>query len=231
MLEELLDILFSMLNTPVGWLVGFMEGLLVEPVNVEVFYPLWGVIVHVISMFYGLLFLYVGLNLISSSFDVQKRVRAKMWMRNTLMMIVLVEGSYHLYSIVLKVASLMAKGVMGMVDTSFFMLDIVGVFLLVPYVIVLMMTIMMLLIRYMLVSMGVVLFPIALFMYFVPCLERYGRMMMNVLLSLVFVTFFYGIVLYGASLLAGSFDNVLFAMAALLLVDAVMVLSVFMAVK
>lgn len=64
------------------------------------------------------------------------------------------------------------------------------------------------------VSIGVVLFPIGLFMYFIPPLQSYGKMILNLLLVGIFVPFFVAILLFGASALMnvgvfGSFKIVL----------------------
>jgi len=108
--------------------------------------------------------------------------------------------------------------------------------LLIPYIITLVLTILLLGLRYLLVSIGVVLFPFALFFYFIPPLQSYGKMMLNALITLIFMTFFDAIILFGASALTtiGIFKDfqIIITTIAFLTVDIAMVLiMIFVIVK
>ena len=48
----------------------------------------------------------------------------------------------------------------------------------------------MLIFRYVVVCLGVIIFPIGLFCYFIPPLKGYGKFIINVLTIFIFITFF-----------------------------------------
>jgi hypothetical protein len=47
----------------------------------------------------------------------------------------------------------------------------------------------MLVLRYLVVSFGVVLFPVGIFLYFIPPLKGYGKFILNLLGIFIFITF------------------------------------------
>ena len=95
--------------------------------------------------------------------------------------------------------------------------------LIIPYIIVLLLTAIMFGIRWLLVSFGVILFPIGIFLYFVPFLRSYGRLIINLLVLLIFIPFISSIVILGSSMLINApvFENfaILFYVISFLIVD------------
>jgi len=202
------EFLLSLLNAPIKPLLSLIRTLLTEPANVNTFLPLWAVIVYVISLFYGLFFLFAGFNLLISGYDSAKREKAKYWLRNVVLMIIFVQASFLLYSLIIELGSLLAAGVMDIIDPKFFLLTVDNVTniglqmaLLIPYIITLVITIILLGLRYLFAVVGVVLFPFALFFYFIPPLQSYGKLITNLLLVIIFVPFFDAVILFGASAL------------------------------
>jgi len=206
--EAFFQYIFMTFNAPVAPLLNLIKGLLTEPVNVSIFYGLWAIIIYVISLFYGLFFIFAGFNFMISGYDASKRENAKMWIRNIVLMVIFVQASFFIYEIIIELGSLMTAGVIDLIDPNFFYLvaDDFGSFglqlvLLFPYLLTLLTTVIFLGLRYLLISVGVVLFPFAIFFYFIPPLQSYGKMILNVLLVAVFITFFDAIILFGASAL------------------------------
>ena len=153
-------------------------------------------------MFYGLLMLYSGFMFIISGYDVAKREKAKEWFRNIFIMIVLVQASYFLYSAVIDINSLLTTGLINMIDQTFFLItadNIVNIglqfFLGGFYVIALLFTTILLTFRYILVAGGVVFVPIGIFLYFIPPVNAYGKLILNFLGICIFVTFFDALIL------------------------------------
>ena len=200
--QKLFEFIISILNAPLQPLLSLIKSLLTEPVDLSLFSSLWAIIIYVLSLFYGILLLYSGFNFILSGYDAVKRANAKEWFRNIFVMIVLVQASYFLYSIVVELNSILASAMINMIDDSFFKLtadNIVNLglqfFFLIFYVLILLISVILLVIRYIIVAAGVVLIPIAIFLYFIPPLQDYGKLIMNFLGICIFLTFFDSIIL------------------------------------
>ena len=204
--EKLYDYFLNIINAPIQPLLTFTKSLLTEPVNISLFGSIWAIIIYILSMFYGLLLMYSGFNFMISGYDVAKREKAKQWFRNLLIMIVLIQASYFLYATIIDINSLLTSGVINLVDTHFFMLtadNIVNIglqfFFGIFYVITLIVTILLLTLRYMLVAIGVVFIPLGIFCYFIPPLQSYGKLTLNFLGICIFVTFFDSLIFLAGS--------------------------------
>ena len=200
--QKLFEFFITVINAPIQPLLGLTKSLLTEPINLELFTSLWIIVLYVLSMFYGLLMLYSGFMFIISGYDVAKREKAKEWFRNIFIMIVLVQASYFLYSAIIDINSLLTAGVINMIDQTFFLItadNIVNIglqfFLGSFYVIALLITTILLTFRYILVAGGVVFVPIGIFLYFIPPVNAYGKLILNFLGICIFVTFFDALIL------------------------------------
>jgi len=200
--QKLYDFIINLINAPIQPLLDLTKNLLTQPVDLSGFGSLWAIIMYILSMFYGLLLLYCGVNFLISGYDVIKRENAKMWFRNILIMIVLVQMSYFIYATFIDINSLMTSGIINMVDSKFFLLtadNVVNIglelFLGFFYVLTLIGTVLLLTLRYVLVAIGVVLIPVGIFLYFIPPLNSYGKLIINFLGVIIFVTFFDSLIL------------------------------------
>ena len=206
--EKFFEFITSVMNAAIQPLLKLVQTLLTEPANVNTFQPLWAVIVYVISLFYGLFFLFAGFNLMISGYDSAKREKAKYWLRNVVLMIIFVQASFLIYSLILELSSLMTAGVINIIDPKFFLMTLdnglnfgLQLSLLSFYIITMITTIVLLGLRYLFAIIGVVFFPIAMFFYFIPPLQNYGKLITNLLLVIIFVPFFDAVMLFGASAL------------------------------
>jgi len=194
---KLYDFFIGILNAPIQPLLDFLKSLLTEPVKLSLFSPLWAIMIYVISLFYGILMLYSGFNFMISGHDAIKRVKAKQWFLNIFLMIVLVQASYFLYALVLDIESLLTAGIINFVDPYFFKItadNIINIGLqflcIIFYVFTLFLTVIFLTLRYIIVAVGVVFIPIGIFLYFIPPLNSYGKLILNFLGVCIFITFF-----------------------------------------
>jgi len=149
--EKFFEFMLTIFSTPLEPLLKLTKGLLTEPVNVSLFYGLWVIIVYIISLFYGLFFLFAGFNFLISGYDPYKRENAKQWLRNVIFMIVFVQSSFFLYEIVVEIGALLTAGIISLIDPTFFLLkadDLTGLglqlILLLPYLLILFITIVLL---------------------------------------------------------------------------------------
>jgi len=239
--QKFFEFISGIITDPIQPLLTLTQKLLTEPANINALQHLWAVIIYIISLFYGLFFLFAGFNLMISGYNSAKRERAKSWLRNIILMILFIQSSFMIYNILIEMSSLMTTGIVSMIDPKFFLMKTdnftnlgLQLTLLLPQQGILYLTVLLLEIRYAMATIGVVLFPIAIFFYFIPPLKSYGKMILNVLLVLIFITFFDAIVLYGVSALLPSpiFAQYksLVVTTGLLMVDLVMLIALIVAV-
>ena len=204
--EKLYGFFISVLNAPLKPLLGFIKSLLTEPVNIKVLAPIWAIILYVLSIFYGLLLLYAGMNFMFSGHNEVKRAKSKEWFQNVFLMILFTQMSFFLYGMILDVSSLLTAGMMNLVNEEFFLLtadNIINIglqfFFALFYVLTLLLTMLILMIRYLTVAIGVVLFPIGIFLYFIPPVQDYGKLILNYLGICIFIGFFDSVIFLVAS--------------------------------
>lgn len=204
--QKLFEYITIIINGPVQPLISLVKILLSSPVAISVFQYLWKIMAYIISIFYALLFLYAGFNFMTSGHDVVKRDGAKKWLKNIILMIVLIQASYFLYDIIVQISAALTDGVLGLIDDQFFLLTLdnlvnsgLQLFFTIPYVFMLLITAVLLILRYAIVSVGIALFPIGLFLYFIEPLKDYGKLILNFLGVNIFITFFCAIVLLAFS--------------------------------
>lgn len=195
--QKAYDFLIGIINAPLQPLLDLTRSLLTEPINLSLFLPLWSIILYALSLFYGLLMFYSGFNFIVSGHDAVKRARAKEWFRNIFIMIVLIQASYFIYSLTIETNSLLTAGIMNLINDQFFLLtadNIINIglqfFFGLLYVLILIITVIFLTLRYLIVAAGVVFVPIGIFLYFIPPLKDYGKLILNFLGVCIFLSFF-----------------------------------------
>jgi len=241
--EKLIEFAVIMFNAPIEGLLQQIQQFLTEPVNIEQFQSLWQLIIYILSIFYGILLLFAGYNFIVSGQDPVRREMAKEWIKNIIFLIIFVQASFFLYKVLIEVGASLSAGVMNLVDPSFFLItansiaDIGLQFLFsVGYITALFNTIILLFIRYFLVNIGLLLFPIGLFLYFIPPLRSYGKLIVEGLIILILLPFFQSLILLmGSKLLELSIvENlkILVMMCSFILFNLIMIfLILFVAFK
>jgi len=206
--ESFFNFLLSILNAPIQPLLDAVHSLLTQPVNIDIFSSIWSIIVYILSLFYGILLMYVGFKFIISGHSVEKREKAKSELANILIMVVLVQASFYLYSLINQIVASVSTVVLNMIQQNFFLLTIdnttnVGLelSLIIPYLASILITLILLTLRYIIVSLGVVLFAVGIFFYFIGPLNHYGRLIINFLIVAIAITFFYAIIFLASSML------------------------------
>jgi len=206
--EMFFQFILSILNGAIEPLLELVKILLSDPVNTMAFYPLWAVVIYILSLFYGLFFLFSGFNFLISGYDAVKRERAKTGFANIVLMVLFVQSSFLIYNLITELAGLLSTGVIGLINPDFFLANAdnvnglgLQIILLVPYLITLVITIALLGLRYLLVMVGVAFFPFGIFFYFISPLQPYGKMIMNTLMVVIFTPFFASLIIFSASAL------------------------------
>ena len=206
--QKIYDFFIDLLNAPLSPLLNLIRSLMENPPSVDIFIGIWAIIVYCISLFYGLLFIYAGFQFLLSGHNVLKREMAKEWLKNTVIMITLIQASFYLYQLILELGAMLTSSVLQMVDEHFFLItadNIVNIglefFFVSFYVVSLLITVLLLLVRYLIVSFGVIYFPIGIFCYFIPPLRSYGKLILHMLGAFIFLTFIDAIIILGCSMM------------------------------
>jgi hypothetical protein len=204
--QSFFEFLLSIINAPIQPLLDLIYSLLTKPVNTSLFSGIWGIIVYMLSMFYGILLLYIGFKFIISGHSPEEREKAKKMLTNVIIMMVLVQASYYLYALIIELIASMTTAVFNMIPQDFFRLTIdnlsnlgLELFLTMPYLLCLLIMIIILVIRYLIVSVGVIFFAIGIFLYFIEPLNHYGKLIINFLVVTISLTFFYSLIFLASS--------------------------------
>ena len=75
--EKLFEFLLGVLNSPIQPILDLIYNLLTEPVNIDVFAEVWAIIIYILSLFYGLLLLFVGFRFLIAGHSPEQREKAK----------------------------------------------------------------------------------------------------------------------------------------------------------
>ena len=238
LVQNLFDFILTILNAPIQPFLQMTLNLLSAQVNLNLFFTMWVIVIYVLSMFYALLLMGTGFNFMISGYDSEKRDKAKQSLRNIVIMIILIQASFFIYQLVIDLSAIITSTTLTLVDPNFFLLGTGGIvdlglalamgFL---YLIIIMLTALILAIRYAFVAVGVVLLPVAIFFYFIPPLKQYGSLIMNFLGICIFVTVLDALILAGFGKLTtvGIFNNfqVIVLIAAFCLINIFMLFLLF----
>lgn len=150
----------------------------------------WKLIILVISAFYILMFLVAGLKFVLGAYDVGQREEAKVWFKNALFVVIVLNASYLLYSILLDLGSGVSLVFWEAKFDNLFSfeaiesLNLFNLYYLAFSASLLWFT---LFLRYALLLIGVVIFPVGLFLFFIPPLKTWGSAVLNLFGTAVFI--------------------------------------------
>lgn len=199
--EALFSFVLDLLDSASRPFLDLIKKFLTQPVSIGAFADIWAIIVYILSMFYGLLLVWIGLKFIISGESPEQREKAKADLKSIIIMMILVQGSYHLYELALAVSASLTGVVFDMISNSFFRLTLESISSFgfdlifgILYILHLIVVLSLVLLRYIFVSAGVILFALGIFFYFIPFLHQYGKLILNGLGVLIFIPFFYSII-------------------------------------
>lgn len=140
--------------------------------------------VAIVSAFYLLVFLAAGLAFMLAGISPEKRHRAKEWLKNAVIMVIAVNISFPVYSAALELAAAITNFIWGSVPDSFFLSSAfsgMNIAALALFAMSASFAILTLFLRYLFLLMGAALFPIGLFLYFIPPLRAWGMACLNLI--------------------------------------------------
>lgn len=228
-------------NAQLKPLLDFFMTLLETETSPELFKPLWSGIVF-LSEFIATIFIVINnIKLIIFAGYPVKSYQAKKNLQNIVIIAVLLPLSYYAYNLLLNFNSTLTKNFLENVGVTFFEVKFQGItdsilnfLLFLFYLIALILTDIILILRYFILSVGVVLFPLGIFMYYVDSLKSYGSLIINFLLSNIFAGAITSIIIKILSMLSNIavFEGfkIIFSIAGLLIADVVLLLIMFFVV-
>lgn len=172
-------------------------------------------IMAIVETLYSLVLMGLALYFILRSNDAEGRATAKKWLENMLVMIVVLAFSFQIFQIMLDLntnlaASFASDSMKSMFSSpGGFATGIFALVVMVPAMTGMMLTVVTLLLRYLLIPFLLFLFPIAIFLYFVPITQKWGRAFLTLIAGIVFMSTFDALVLLALSSLFNSSDPTL----------------------
>jgi len=179
----------------------------INPFNYEGY---WLTIVSIISCFYLLLFVVVGLKFLLGSYDAVQRLKAKEWFKGAVMLIIAVNASLLLYSLVLLLGSGTALVLWNPQLENFLSLNDLNALNLIWLIIVAIfafLAMLTLILRQIFLIISVMLFPIGVFFYFIPPLKSGGSALLNLIFAFVFMQAMDVIILIGVNIFSTEFSG------------------------
>ncbi|VVB76115.1 Uncharacterised protein [uncultured archaeon] len=165
-------------------LLGLTGALLAGNPDPQLMYGVWQSIIFVISSLYLIIFLIVGFGFFFSGANIQKREEAKERLKKTVFMIIGVNVSFVIYQLALELSTAITQFMWTTGFEQFFSNSIfsgLGFAMLFVYASSLFITIITLFLRYLFLLVGVVIFPIGVFLYFAPKMRSWGKLIFEFL--------------------------------------------------
>ncbi len=188
--------------------LGLAESLMKANPDPDSLYTWWQYITALISSFYLFIFLFAGLMFLLSFSGAEKRAVAKEWLRNAFMIIIGVNVSFVLYRLVLETAEAATGYIFAEASRSILasaVLSGAGIMLLAVYAFGLLCLSITLFARYVFLLVGVMLFPVGIFLYFIPPLREWGKAVFNLLGAALFMQFIDAILFVASTKAASDF--------------------------
>ncbi len=154
--------------------------------DTSLMYSTWEMVAHLISLFYLVIFLGIGLLFVFSSLDAGKRLKAKEWFKQAIFLVVGVNASFAFYTLFLGLGAAMAEYLWLEEYASVFSnetLSLLNLVLLFVYGATVLLAFITLFIRYLILLLGTALIPLAVAFYFMPPLKAWGKMIIEILFA------------------------------------------------
>lgn len=183
--------------------------------NLDLFCSPYTRIMKILESLYTLALMGVGAYYVASAADPEKRARAKLWIQNLLYLIVILAFSFSIFKMIIELNQYIT---ISIYDHSFSdLLNIQVVFSSLVFGLVLSfnflsaaaLTFFTLIIRYLMIPFLLLLFPIAIFLYFLPFTREWGLFMLKFIVIIIFMTSIDAILILGQTYLFNSGDPLL----------------------
>ena len=180
--------------------------------NLDTFCTPYSQVMSVLESLYTIALMGVGAYYISSAANVEKRVKAKLWIQNILYLIIILAFSYSIFGMIVELNQYITTSIYNASFSN--LLNIQTVFsslifattLSLIFVMAALLTFMTLLTRYLMIPFLLLLFPIAIFLYFLPFTKDWGLFLLKFSIIIIFMTSIDAVLILGLSYLFNSGD-------------------------
>ena len=172
----------------------------------------YNTVMAILESLFSIALMGLALMFIIRSNDVQGRLEAKKWLENLLMLIVVLSFSFALFQLIVGFNDFLATSFANQSMKNVFSspyAPVASIFMLTMLffnVSLLALTFVTLLVRYLLIPFLLLLFPVAIFLYFLPPTRDWGKTGLKIILSIVFMTALDALILLGLTSLFGTSD-------------------------
>jgi len=172
-------------------------------------------VMALIESLYTLLIMGLGLFYIIRSSDVEGRLTAKRWLKSLFLMIIALTFSFYIFKAMLDINQSIASTLLNQATTDFFSVHaslsdfVFAIVILLGFVSAAVLTFATLLGRYLLIPFLLLLFPWAIFFYFVPVSEGFGRFLLKLIALILFMTSLDALIILGFYSLFNTSDPTL----------------------
>lgn len=169
-------------------------------------------IMKIIESLYTLALMGVGAYYITTAADPEKRVKARLWIQNVLFMIILLSFSFPIFKMVMDLnlyitTSIYSQSFSDMLNVQVAFTSLIFALVLsFVFIIAAATTFITLVIRYLMIPFLLLLFPIAIFLYFIPFTKEWGSFLLKFIMLILFMTAIDAVIILGMSYLLSSGD-------------------------
>lgn len=180
--------------------------------NIDFFCSPYSQVMKVLESLYTIALMGVGAYYIASAADAEKRAKAKLWIQNLFFMIILLSFSFGIFKMILEINQYITASIYSQSFSNMLNIQVVFsslIFALVfsfNFVAMAWSTFFTLLLRYIMIPFLLLLFPIAIFLYFLPFTKEWGSFMLKFILLIIFMTSIDAVVVSSLSYLLGAGD-------------------------
>jgi len=179
-------------------------------------YDAWNSVRTVITSIYLVVITFAGLKLMTGTLvGANERSTLKKWVGGSILSLILVNMSFALYEFIIEFNVALSALMFHEPPLSGFLAAVAAfLILMILFTGVVLVVITMLIGRLILVLVGVVFFPIGIFLYYLPPTKRFGKLMCTLMIANIFIQFLEVVCLriamdaFGA--MGGSFEGTIF---------------------
>lgn len=169
-------------------------------------------IITVLESLYTIMLLGLGIHYIIHSTDVEGRTRSKLWFKNIFFMIIALSFSFEIFNFIVDINQYLSTSFYNSASSNIFQINtsfsnvIFALVISISLVTSAALTFFTLIIRYVMIPFLLFLFPIAIFLYFIPLTREWGAFIFKFSVMIIFITTVDSILLLGLSSLFNTPD-------------------------
>jgi len=169
-------------------------------------------IMSIIESLYSLAFIALGFYYVFRSTDIEGRLAAKEWLKNLVMMIAILSFSFELFDILVSLNSYLTLSFLQYASQDVFSPSIAFTSLVFAFFVlstssfIVWLAFMTILAHYLLTPFLLLLFPISIFLYFMPFTKEWGTVFLKLIVSVVFMSAIDALLIMSLSILFSSPD-------------------------